>query len=519
MPLNAGASGYGSAAGPGLSASAGGSESAPLLIPEPDPEPDPEPVQQWQPLTKEELEVAAGGPGWRKARCYLVLLFWLAWLAMLAVAIAIIVLSPRPVAPSLEWWQKSLFYQLQPDLLTEKQAGRSGSVNALCEQLPYLRSLGIDALILQGLFDKKASPLTLNGTGEIFGTLSQIQHLLAESNKADLKVVLDVCEGDLVGPQDVAENADNTSKLAAKHALRFWLEQGAAGFAICDTDVAYLGEVKCCSHTTLLEWKGVFKEFSSEEKERILVVKQTKEVLPPLKSFSQGNVTLVDMVMRSILPSSRHLLSAKKVADAIETLLKTNLEDIWPSWIVGGKASLDLKELLLVLVMTLPGSPVVQYDEDIVQAKNVSLKVSSSQSDTNQSSDTHTDGEKRSVAALFSTLSHSRAREEALLFGNFTFLPFNSSTDSSSSNSTLPSPPAPILAFLRSWGCVHFLILLNVGPEPHTLDPSQAPSLPKAGVFVANTRMDRMGSTSLDRLQLRPHEAIVIKLFEPGSYS
>lgn len=55
---------------------------------------------------------------------------------------------------------------------------------ALCEQLPYLRSLGIGALILQGLFDKEASPLNLTATGERFRTLAQIQHLLAESNKA-----------------------------------------------------------------------------------------------------------------------------------------------------------------------------------------------------------------------------------------------------------------------------------------------------------------------------------------------
>uniref|UniRef100_A0A8C2ZR60 Si:dkey-202g17.3 n=1 Tax=Cyclopterus lumpus TaxID=8103 RepID=A0A8C2ZR60_CYCLU len=407
MPLNAGATGYGSVAGPRLSASAGGSESAPLLIPEP----EPEPFQQWQPLTKEELEVAAGGPGWRKARCSLMLMFWLAWLAMLAVAIAIVVMSPRPVETPLKWWQKSLFYRLQPDLLTEKHA-------ALCEQLPYLRALGIGALILEGLFDKKASPSNLNATGERFGALPQIQHLLAESNRA----------GEW---SSFSGNEDNTSKLSAtvqKYAdtfpLRFWLEQGVAGFAICDTDAEYSGK-------TLLEWKGVFNEFSSEEKERYC------------------------------------------------------------------KASIDLKELLLLLVMTLPGSPAVQYDEDLDQVQE----------------------KKRSVAALFSTLSHSRAREEALLFGSFTFLPFNSSTYSSSSNSTLPSPSPPILAFLRSWGCVHFLILLNVGPEPGALEPTRAPSLPKAGVFVANTRMDRMGSTTLDTLELRPHEAIVIKLFEPGSYS
>ncbi|KAJ4935854.1 hypothetical protein JOQ06_017381 [Pogonophryne albipinna] len=491
MPLNAGDTGYGSVAGLGLSSTVGGSESAPLLIPED----EPEPIQQWQPLSKEELKLAAGGPGWKKVRCYLVLLFWLAWLAMLAIAIAIITMSPRPVVTPLKWWQKSLFYQVEPELTLEKQAEGSWGINALCDELPYLKSLGIGALILQGLFDKKAYP-TNNATGERIGTLPQIQHLLAESNKAGLKVLLNVCEVDLLGPGDEAGNASKTSGVSGTvhHALRFWLEQGVAGFEICDTDAAY-------SEKTLLEWKGVFKEFGSEEEERIVVVKQTSDVLPLLKNSSHSNVTMVDVVLKSILPTSQHLLSSEEVAAAIETQLQTKEDDFWPSWTVGGKASRDLKNLLLVLMMTLPGSPAVSYNEDINQTPNEEKN-------------------RRLAVALFTSLSHSRAREEALQFGSFTFLPFNSSSSSSSSNSTLPSPPSPpILAFLRSWGCVHFLILLNVGPELRPLDPAWAPSLPKAGVFVSSTRMDRLGATSLEALELRPHEAIVIKLFEAGSYS
>lgn len=121
----------------------------------------------------------------------------------------------------------------------------------------------------------------------------------------------------------------------------------------------------------------------------------------------------------------------------------------------------------------------------------------------------------RAAVQLFSSLSFIRAREEALQFGSFTFLPFNTSSNSSCSSPSCP----PTLAFLRSWGCVHFLVLLNVGPEPHTLDPAWASSLPEAGMFVASTGMDRFGSASLDTLRLQPREAIVIKLFEAGSYS
>lgn len=62
---------------------------------------------------------------------------------------------------------------------------------------------------------------------------------------------------------------------------------------------------------------------------RILVVKQKSEFPSPL-----NNVTLVDVVMRPILPSSHHVLSPNEVADAIETHLQTREEDIWPSWTV-----------------------------------------------------------------------------------------------------------------------------------------------------------------------------------------
>lgn len=122
---------------------------------------------------------------------------------------------------------------------------------------------------------------------------------------------------------------------------------------------------KIFTFQTLLDWRGVFREFSSQEEKRyvqiwidvysvikyeisrqvywtlcipaylfrIVVVRQTQYILPPLNNSSQTNKMLVDVVMRSILPSSHHILSAREVADAIETHLQIR-EDIWPSWTV-----------------------------------------------------------------------------------------------------------------------------------------------------------------------------------------
>ncbi|XP_055022654.1 4F2 cell-surface antigen heavy chain [Boleophthalmus pectinirostris] len=387
---------------------------------------------------------------------------------------------------------------------------------ALKEELSYLRSLGVGALILEGLFRTVVSPVNISVTDKGTATFPVIQQILQQSNKADLKVVLDFCDVDLLGGIGGKDTEESNTLANIKDALRFWLAQGVAGFTICDTDEAF-------SEKTLLEWRGVLQEFNSQN-ERIILVKQRRDNLPNLGT---PNTTLVDMVIKSILPKSPHLLSGQEVSSAIEThLYRADNSGVWTSWMVGGKASEKLKKLLLVLLMTLPGSPAVEHDSDIVQKEDMALNHAIIlREDSNPESESSYTKKRRHVAhALFTSLSHSRAREEALLYGTFSFLPFhsfnssNSSSSSNSSNSTA-TPPPPVLAFLRSWGCVHFLILLNIGPQTRSLDPAWAPSLPEAGVYVASTGMDRMGATSLETLVLRPHEAIVIKLFEAGGYS
>ncbi|XP_029026616.1 4F2 cell-surface antigen heavy chain [Betta splendens] len=477
--MNAEDAGHGDASGRGPPGAAGASETTPLLVPEPAPEPEP----KCAPMNKQELEAAAGGRGWRGVRCYMVLLFWLAWVAMLAAAVAFIVMSPRPGVAPLKWWQKSLFYRLQPDLFTKARAEGTGDINAMCEQLPYLKSLGVGALILEGLFEDK-SLLSINGT-ELIGTVPQIKHLITESNKTGLKLVLDLCELSLLGPHDVSRNT-----ATVQHALRFWLEHGVAGFVICEADSAN-------SEEALSKWRDVINEFSRTNEERIVVVKQVGASLPPL------NATLVDVVMRPLLPSKRHRLSAHEVVAAIETRLRAPEEKIWPSWTIGGKASHNLKKLLLVLMMTMPGSPAVQYDS-VLQTRNETLKVQMFHGQ-NDSSDAD-NRTSNSTAALFSSLSFSRARESTLLYGSLTFLPYSTTNSSNSTSSSYP-----VLAFTRSWSCVCFLVLLNVGAEIRVPEPDWALGLPKEGVFVASTGMDRMGPTTLDTLELQPHEAVVIK--------
>ncbi|KAL6471326.1 hypothetical protein MHYP_G00199760 [Metynnis hypsauchen] len=438
---------YGSMVGPGLSLSGslGDSETLPLLIPEAVTD-----LNTWKPMNREQLEAVAGGPGWRKFRARLVLLFWLGWLIMLGTAIMVVVQSPRPVATPLHWWQKELFYRLQPALFLDVDHTEFSAISKVSDRLAYLQFLGVRVMILEGLFRYDVSPPNLTKIDQRLGTLPQFHQLIIDSQKAGVRIILDLCNLDLLNGPEFCNKTETLSDSAVhvQDSLRYWLELGVSGFGICDTDSAF-------SEKTLTEWRGLVEEFSTEYNERIVMVKQTGDSSSPLNaSRLTVNSSMVDLVSKSLLPSSFHQLSAAELAKAMESRLKT-LQGEWPSW-------------------------------------------------TNRI-------KSRRSTSFFQSLSRTRFREEALLFGTFTFLPFNSSAQSNSS----ATPP---LAFLRSWGCVHILVLFNLGSEHQSLDPNWAPSLPKEGVFVTSTGLDRLGAVSLQSIQLHPHEAIVIKLFEPDNY-
>ncbi|XP_072547852.1 amino acid transporter heavy chain SLC3A2 [Salminus brasiliensis] len=439
MPLKVdGDPGYGSMVGPGLSLSSnlGGSETLPLLIPS-EAEPD---LKTWKPLTREQLEAAAGGTGWKKFRSRLVLLFWLAWLTMLGAAIVVIVQSPRPVAIPLHWWQKELFYRLQPALLLDINNTESSAISSV-------------------------------------------------------KVILDLCDLGLPSWPQFRNETENPADASYVQDLRYWLEEGVSGFGICDTDPTY-------SEKTLTEWRGLVEEFSTEYNERIVLVKESGDSSPALNmSKPTVNSSLVDLALKPLLPQSSHTLSAAELADVMETRLKT-LQEEWPSWTVDGQVAWELQNVVMVLMMTLPGTPVIRYGDEISQSGNVSTHESA---DDQGHKDTTV--QSRRSTLLFQSLSRTRSREEALLYGTFTFLPFNSSTHS---NSTAKPP----LAFLRSWGCINVLVLFNLGSEPYTMDPDWAASLPEEGVYMTSTGLDRLGAVFLHSLKLQPFEAIVIKLFE-----
>lgn len=130
--------------------------------------------------------------------------------------------------------------------------------------------------------------------------------------------------------------------------------------------------------------------------------------------------------------------------------MQTLQGDILQSLMVGSGDS--LQRLLMFLVMT----PVVKYSKELSPSQSMSVE-GRAHDQTRPNGQGDPQGKKGKLKSssldLFCSLSHSRSREETLLFGSFNFQHFLHPL-----LHHLPSPAiTPILAFLCSWGCVHFL--------------------------------------------------------------
>lgn len=98
-------------------------------------------------LTKDELEKYRNDPFWRRLRMFLFVLFWLAWIAMFAVAILIVVFSPKcPPRNIPEWWQRKVCYQAWTHSFQDSNGDGVGDLAGFSDRLDNLRRIGIQTI-------------------------------------------------------------------------------------------------------------------------------------------------------------------------------------------------------------------------------------------------------------------------------------------------------------------------------------------------------------------------------------
>ncbi|MBB5174642.1 alpha,alpha-phosphotrehalase [Texcoconibacillus texcoconensis] len=96
-----------------------------------------------------------------------------------------------------EWWRKSVVYQIYPKSFNDTSGNGVGDIQGVIEKLDYLKKLGIDIVWLTPVYE---SPQNDNGYDisdyysihEPYGTMEDVDRLLEEAHKRDLKIMFDI---------------------------------------------------------------------------------------------------------------------------------------------------------------------------------------------------------------------------------------------------------------------------------------------------------------------------------------
>ena len=95
------------------------------------------------------------------------------------------------------WWQNTAVYQIYPKSFNDTHGKGTGDLRGITEKLDYLKSLSAGALWLTPVYP---SPMVDNGYDisdycgihPDFGTLADMEELIAEAKKRDMRIVMDL---------------------------------------------------------------------------------------------------------------------------------------------------------------------------------------------------------------------------------------------------------------------------------------------------------------------------------------
>lgn len=96
-----------------------------------------------------------------------------------------------------EWWKNAVIYQIYPKSFKDSNGDGFGDINGIIEKLPYIKSLGVDAIWLNPLY---VSPQVDNGYDIVdyrkidprFGSNEDLYHLIREAHQLNLKIIMDL---------------------------------------------------------------------------------------------------------------------------------------------------------------------------------------------------------------------------------------------------------------------------------------------------------------------------------------
>ena len=96
-----------------------------------------------------------------------------------------------------KWWQDKIAYQIYPKSFNDSNNDGIGDIPGIIEKIDYLKDLGVDILWISPCYpspfaDQGYDISDYYGIHPSFGTLEDMDHLLAEAKKRDMYIILDL---------------------------------------------------------------------------------------------------------------------------------------------------------------------------------------------------------------------------------------------------------------------------------------------------------------------------------------
>lgn len=96
-----------------------------------------------------------------------------------------------------DWWRDGIFYQVYPRSFQDSNGDGVGDLAGILQRLPYVKSLGVDAIWLSPIFPSPMADFGYDisdytGIEPLFGTMADLDALLAAAHDNGLKLILDL---------------------------------------------------------------------------------------------------------------------------------------------------------------------------------------------------------------------------------------------------------------------------------------------------------------------------------------
>ncbi len=96
-----------------------------------------------------------------------------------------------------DWWRYAVFYQVYPRSFQDTNGDGVGDIRGIIKRLPYLQSLGVDAVWLSPIFPSPMADFGYDisdytGIDPLFGTMADFDALVAAAHASGLKIILDL---------------------------------------------------------------------------------------------------------------------------------------------------------------------------------------------------------------------------------------------------------------------------------------------------------------------------------------